>query len=43
MGTKGSAVLRSTCMTVGGAANTKAFRAYVREILVPPLREGDIV
>jgi hypothetical protein len=30
-------------MTVDGATNTDVFQAYVREILVPTLRAGDIV
>lgn len=33
----------TACMTVEGATNTEVFRAYVREILLPTLREGDIV
>jgi transposase len=33
----------STCMTIEGATNTDVFQAYVREILVPTLRPGDIV
>ncbi len=33
----------STCMTIEGATNTEVFHAYVREILVPALRPGDIV
>jgi len=33
----------SACMTIDGAANTEVFHAYVREILVPTLRPGDIV
>ena len=33
----------TACMTVAGAANTEVFRAYVSEILVPTLREGDLV
>jgi transposase len=33
----------SACMTVEGATNTEVFQAYVREILVPTLRSGDIV
>lgn len=31
------------CMTIEGAANTEVFQAYVREILLPVLRPGDIV
>ena len=30
-------------MTIDGATNTEVFAAYVREILVPTLRAGDIV
>ena len=30
-------------MTIEGATNTKVFQAYVREVLVPSLRSGDIV
>jgi transposase len=30
-------------MTIEGATNTEVFQAYVREILVPTLRSGDIV
>jgi transposase len=33
----------SACMTIDGATNTEVFQAYVREILVPTLRAGDIV
>ena len=33
----------TACMTVEGATNAEVFRAYVREILLPTLREGDIV
>jgi transposase len=33
----------SACMTIDGATNTEVFQAYVREILVPTLRPGDIV
>lgn len=33
----------TACMTVGGATNTEVFQAYVREILLPTLREGDMV
>ncbi len=33
----------SACMTIDGATNTAVFQAYVREILVPTLRPGDIV
>ena len=30
-------------MTIEGASNTKVFQAYVRKVLVPSLRSGDIV
>lgn len=33
----------SACMTIEGATNTEVFHAYVREVLVPALRPGDIV
>ena len=33
----------TACMTIEGATNTEVFRAYVREVLVPSLRLGDIV
>ncbi len=33
----------SACMTIEGATNTEVFFAYVREVLVPVLRPGDIV
>ena len=33
----------TACMTIEGATNTEVFHAYVREILVPSLRPGDIV
>ena len=33
----------TTCMTIEGATNTEVFQAYVREVLVPSLRPGDIV
>ena len=33
----------SACMTIDGATNTEVFQAYVRAILVPTLRAGDIV
>lgn len=31
------------CLTIEGATNAEVFRAYVREVLVPSLRAGDIV
>jgi transposase len=33
----------TACMTIEGATNTEVFHAYVREVLVPSLRRGDIV
>ena len=33
----------TACMTIEGATNTEVFRAYVREVLIPSLRPGDIV
>jgi transposase len=33
----------TACMTIEGATNTDVFRAYVREVLIPSLRPGDIV
>ena len=33
----------SACMTIEGATDTEVFQAYVREVLVPSLRAGDIV
>ena len=33
----------TACMTVGGATNTDVFHAYVSEVLLPTLEEGDIV
>ena len=33
----------TACMTLDGATDTEAFRAYVREVLCPTLRVGDIV
>jgi transposase len=33
----------SACMTIEGATDTEVFQAYVREVLVPTLRPGDIV
>lgn len=34
---------QTACMTIEGATNTEVFQAYVRDILVPALRPGDIV
>lgn len=33
----------TACMTLEGATDTDAFRAYVRDVLCPTLRPGDIV
>lgn len=33
----------TACLTIEGATNAEVFRAYVREVLVPTLRPGDIV
>jgi transposase len=33
----------SACMTIEGATDTEVFQAYVREVLAPALRAGDIV
>ena len=33
----------TACMSVDGATDTEVFRAYVREVLCPTLRPGDIV
>lgn len=33
----------TACMTIEGATDTAVFQAYVREVLVPSLRPGDIV
>jgi transposase len=33
----------TACMTVDGATDTEVFRAYVRAVLCPTLRPGDIV
>lgn len=33
----------SACMTIEGPTDTEVFQAYVREVLVPTLHEGDIV
>lgn len=33
----------TACMTIEGATDTAVFHAYVREILAPSLRSGDIV
>ena len=33
----------TTCMAIQGATDTEVFRAYVRELLCPTLRPGDLV
>ena len=33
----------TACMALEGTTDTEAFRAYVREVLVPALKSGDIV
>lgn len=33
----------TACTTVGGATDTATFRSYVGEILLPTLRDGDMV
>lgn len=33
----------TACMAIDGATDTEVFRAYVREVLLPTLRIGDIV
>ena len=33
----------STCMTIEGATDTLVFREYVRQVLCPSLRPGDVV
>jgi len=33
----------TACMTIDGATDTEVFQAYVREVLCPTLRPGDIV
>lgn len=33
----------TACMAIEGATNTQVFRAYVKEVLLPSLRRGDIV
>lgn len=33
----------TACMAIDGATDTEVFRAYVREVLIPTLRAGDIV
>lgn len=33
----------TACMTIEGATNTEVFRVYVREVLIPSLKAGDVV
>jgi transposase len=33
----------TACMTIEGATDTEVFRAYVRQVLCPILRPGDVV
>ena len=33
----------TACMTIAGATDTEVFRTYVREVLCPTLRPGDLV
>ena len=33
----------TACMTIDGATDAEVFRAYVSEVLIPTLQEGDIV
>ena len=33
----------TACMTIDGATDTEVFRAYVRQVLGPTLRPGDVV
>ena len=33
----------TACMTIEGATDTEVFRAYVRRVLCPTLRKGDMV
>jgi DNA-binding transcriptional regulator YdaS (Cro superfamily) len=33
----------TACMAIESATNTEVLRAYVREVLIPSLRPGDIV
>jgi hypothetical protein len=34
---------KTACMTLDGATDTGSFRAYVKDVLVPTLRPGDVV
>jgi transposase len=33
----------TACMTIEGATDTEVFQSYVREVLCPTLRPGDVV
>jgi transposase len=33
----------TACMTIEGATDTEVFRAYIRRVLCPTLRQGDVV
>jgi transposase len=33
----------TACMTIEGAVNAEVFRAYVREVLLPTLKTGDVL
>lgn len=33
----------TACLAIDGATDTEVFRAYVREVLLPTLRPGDVV
>jgi transposase len=33
----------TTCLALDGATDTESFRAYIRHVLIPTLRAGDIV
>jgi len=33
----------TACMTIEGAVNAEVFRVYVREVLLPTLRPGDVL
>jgi transposase len=33
----------TACMSIAGATDTEVFRAYVRRVLCPTLRKGDVV
>lgn len=33
----------TACMTIEGATNSEVFRTYLREVLLPTMREGDVL